>query len=157
MSKTDPTDVSHEPIKPDEEFIRIIYSPEHVDDMGRIKPSAVSSQDLDLSKVDRDGYSVERKLFVKKSYIEANIQRYLNRSSERKLHGFAVIKHNDIINIRDLNGHQALRVKPAPIPDNDAHALIICRNQYQPAIIRKFRDELINKFLMFQNLNDLFS
>jgi len=154
MSTTDLTDESFAPINPDEEFIRIIFNPEHVNEDGQIKPSAVPSQDL--SESDR-GYSIDRKLYVKKSYIEMNIEQYLKRSISRTLHGLALIKHEDILNIRDHANQQALFVKPAPVPNNEAHALILCRNPYSPAIIKKLRNDLIEKFQVFQRLEDIFT
>jgi hypothetical protein len=115
----------------DETLIRIILHPDHIDDAGKLKPSAISSDQL------KCGASVDRQKYASRNHIEENIKIQISRVQGRRFSRFGLIKHAAVQNINDTDDQSALNVKADPLSDNPAHALIELKNEYQPSQIKK--------------------
>lgn len=141
-----------ESIDNEEYLIRTFYHPDHIDEQGNIKPSAISIDDLNPLK-DR-GISVDRKKYVTRQHIEQNIENSVARKEGKSLSGFGLIKHENILNIKDTNNENALHVKSNPIPQNPAHALVFANNNYLPAELRKLRKAIIDELTFIKTIEE---
>lgn len=136
----------------DEVLVRLIYSPEHLVDNDELKPTFIPSQDI----IDR-GLSVNRKRLIRREYIEQSIQKYLQKSADRKFHGYALVSCNEVLKITDHEGKTAFCVKPDPIEDNEAHAVILCTKKYSRSVVSMVREKLIKKFYIIKELEKVLS
>lgn len=146
--------MSKNPVSPEETLIRIIFSPEHITDNGKLKSTFIQSSDLNNPD---NGLSVERKSYVSRSYIEKNIQNYVSKIHGRKLYGFASIKCQHVLDIKDQNNIDAFYIEPRPTEDSSAHAVIICTNKYSRSIFNMVREKLINSFSITSTLEEALS
>lgn len=151
MSEIENNSISLPPdlIHNSEILIRIFYHPDHVDELGNIKSSAISSEDLKTR-----GVSVDRKNYANKNYIATNIENSIVRKEGRNLSGFGLIKHESVLNINDTNNKSALHVKADPIQNNPAHALILAKNSYLPSELKKLRKALIDELAFVKTLDE---
>jgi len=139
-------------IEKDEILIRIFYHPDHIDELGNIKASAIPSDDLKSR-----GVSVDRKSYVEKRYIETNIQNSVARKEERNLAGFGLISHETVLGILDVKNSTALHVKSDPISNNQAHAIILAKNNYLRSELKKLRKDLVDKFKSVKSIEEALS
>jgi len=235
-----PTYFPPKDIAPDEDLLRVIYHPDHIDDSGKIKSSAIPGDQLkwcdlflmprcedaklektekirlalyandagsfkysfngslffikrgdnenelkprdfdaikelfsDLSKISvklfcstkeekeaeralleitanrshtnfKGGFSVDRKQYANKAYIQENIDNSVVRKQGRSLSGFSLIKHETILSIRN-EGVPVFFVKADPMKNNPAHALIyLDKDCHLPAQIKEHRKKLMD-------------
>lgn len=133
-----------------ESLIRILLHPDHVDELGKMKPSAIPSDDLKGR-----GLSVDRQQYASKKYIEKNISDLTSRREGVNFSAFAVIKHDSVLSIQDASNREAFYVIADALDGNPAHALILLKNEYTRSEIKKLRKALIDEFKLFNKIEDV--
>ena len=91
------------PVLSEETLLRIIYYPAHIDDGGKLKPEAIPTQDLR-----KRGFSVYRKLYVKRQKISNVIDNYVSRNSARVCRGISPILCRTVRRITDKEKNRHL-------------------------------------------------
>lgn len=129
-------------VSSEEILLRIIFSPDHIDINGNLKPEAIPSQDLK-----ERGFSVQRKLFVSKKRIYENIDHFVSRKESRFCKGISPIKCEVVRSIEDNQLNKVFNVIDDALTENDhAHAKIMFKNSYGRSMIKSLRKKLLDEF-----------
>lgn len=130
------------PVLSEESLLRIVYYPAHIDDDGQLKPEAIPTQDLN----DR-GFSVYRRLYVKREKLSNVINSYVGKKPERECRGISPILCQTVRTISDRKAKKAFNVlDDATTKDDEAHAEIKFTRKYGRAEQKSLRNKLKDKF-----------
>ncbi len=135
----------------EETLLRIVYYPSHIDDNGKLKPEAIPTQDLRTR-----GFSVFRKLYIKRKKIDKVIDSYVGKNSERRCKGIYPIICSTVRNIEDNSKKKAFNVlDDAQTFDNEAHAEIKYSQKYTKSEQKGLRDKLKDKFIVVKEVSEI--
>jgi len=142
LEKTKQSQFSPGPVLSEETLLRIVFYPDHIDDEGKLKPEAIPTQDL------RDrGFSVYRKLYVKRKKISNVIDNYVLKKPERQCRGISPVLCHTVRSINDRVESKAFNVlDDAQTIDDEAHAAIKFSRKYGKAEQKGYRSKLKDKF-----------
>jgi hypothetical protein len=125
----------------EEQLLRILFHPEHINDQNEIASSAVSTDDLRVR-----GLSVYRKLHASKDMISDNIsnqQQKANMSNQRNSASLAVLVCSDVRSFV-FNDERSFIVIDDALEDNISHASIYSAYPRKKSELRKIRIQLIS-------------
>lgn len=139
------------PVLSEETLLRIVYYPAHIDEDGRLKPEAIPTQDLR-----ERGFSVYRKMYVKREKIYRVIENYVAKKPERECRGISPILTKIVRDINDNVNKQAFHVlDDAKTKDNEAHAEIIYAQNYGRAEQKGLRNKLRDEFTAIREVGSV--
>lgn len=142
IEETKQSQFSPGPVLSEETLLRIIYYPDHIDDGGNLLPEAIPTQDLR-----ERGFSVYRKLYVKRKKVSDVIDNYVSKKSERQCRGISPVQCHTVRSINNKDGNQAFNVlDDAKTEDDEAHAEIKFSQKYGKAEQKGYRSKLKDKF-----------
>lgn len=143
---------AHTPVNLQENLIRVIYRPDHVDNNGRLLENAIPSQDLTGR-----GFSVQRQSYVKKEKIQGMIDNYVNKKAERSFHSLAKAPCKAVRALHDEQNNQIFCViDDANEPEDAGHAIILCARPYPQSKLKKLRTQLLEVFSSLYSFEELF-
>ena len=153
IEETKQSQFSPGPVLSEETLLRIVYYPAHIDDDGKLKPEAIPTQDLK-----ERGFSVYRKLYVKREKISNVIDTYVSRQSERRCRGISPILCETVRNIGDKENNKAFNVLDAANTlEDEAHAEIKYSQNYGRAEQRGLRSKLKDKFTTILEVESIYA
>lgn len=141
------------PVHSKETLLRIIYYPNHVDDDGNLKPEAIPTQDLR-----ERGFSVFRKLYVKREKISNVIKDYISKDPKRECRGISPVLCETVRCIKDRESKKSFNVlDDAKTKDDEAHAEIKYSRKYGKAEQKGLRKKLKDKFTAILEVESIYA
>jgi hypothetical protein len=139
------------PVSYDETLLRIVFSPDHIDINGNLKPEAIPTQDLK-----ERGFSVQRKSYVRKKKIHENIEQFVSRKDSRNCKGISPVECKVVRSIEDDQALNAFDVIDDALTEEDrAHAKIMFKGKHGPSKMKALRRKLMDEFRVILEVKDV--
>lgn len=135
-------------VKLDEDLLRLGYHPQDIDNLGKITPKAITTDDLG-----NRGFSVDRRKYCDKELIKQRAINQIENCPEKRRKSFiSIFSCSSVRMIKKDNNERAFIVLDTANQNNIAHASIY-GNVMSRALLRKIRVELAE--LLNENLVSL--
>jgi len=146
------TEFSPGPVEDQEQLLRAVFVPDHVDENGELKPEAIPRTDLQ-----QRGFSVYRHGYVSRERFDGVLEGYLQKDKNRACTGIAKLICGAVRSISDEEERQAFLVfDDANVEIDEAHAAILFSSSYTPSRQKRLRKILLGCLNKLYSKDEIF-